>query len=131
QLLRRPRLQRIWLVVLPVRALVMVVGAQEIMHALRRAGHVAIGLARRVVPLIMFARPRQRSELAMHGIFGRRLGRFVGGVEGELWRGAPRGAPHRNAAGHVGAPPRAPPPDGGAANMAADTATPGRAAPRH
>ena len=65
--------QRIRLVVFPVRALVMVIGAQEIMHALRRAVHVGVGLARRIVPLVMLARPRQRGEFAMHGIFGRGL----------------------------------------------------------
>ena len=64
----RSSLQRMGLVVFPVRALVMIVGAQEIMHALRRAVHVGVGLARRIVPLIMFARPRQCRELAMHGI---------------------------------------------------------------
>ena len=56
QFVRGPRLERIGLVGFPVRALVMVIGAQEIMHALRRALHVGVGLARRVVPLIMLAR---------------------------------------------------------------------------
>ena len=50
---------------LPVGALVVVVGAQEIVHALRRMPHVRVGRPRRVVPLVMLARPRQRGELVM------------------------------------------------------------------
>ena len=53
-------------VVLPVGALVVVVGAQEIVHALLAMPHVAVGAARRVVPLIVLAGPAQRCELVVH-----------------------------------------------------------------
>src|SRR4051812_5124042 len=43
----------------PVRALVMIVGAQERMQALPAIAYVVFRFARRVVPLVMLARARQ------------------------------------------------------------------------
>ena len=108
QLARGPALQRIGLVVFPVRALVMIVAAQEIMHALRRAVHVGVGLPRRIVPLIMFSRPRQRREFAMHGIFRLRFRRRIRGVERQRRRSGERRAHQRDRPEHVGPHQRAP-----------------------
>ena len=85
----------------------MVVGAQEIMHALRRAVHVVVRLARRVVPLVMFSRARQRRQIAVNGIIDG-LGGFVHRVEGQRWRAAERRAHHDDRAKHVGPDQRAP-----------------------
>ena len=86
----------------------MIIGAQEIMHALRGAVHVGIGLARRVVPLIMFARTRQRREFAMHGIL--RLGpeQAYPRYRRQLRRAGERRAHQRDRSKHVGPHQRAP-----------------------
>ena len=77
------------------------------MHALRRAVHVLVRLARRVVPLVMFSRARQRRQIAVNGIIGR-LGGFVHRVEGQRWRATERCAHHDDGAKHVRPDQRAP-----------------------
>ena len=77
------------------------------MHALRRVVHVVVGLARRVVPLVMFSRARQRGQFAMNGIIGG-LGGLVHRVERQRWRAAERRAHHDDRAKHVGPDQRAP-----------------------
>ena len=77
------------------------------MHALRRVVHVVVGLACRVVPLVMFSRARQRGEIAMNGIIDG-LGGFVHRVEGQRWRATERRAHHDDGAKHVGPDQRAP-----------------------
>ena len=78
------------------------------MHALRRAVHVGIGLPRRVVPLIVFSRARQRREVAMHGILGLRLRRRIRGVERQWRRSGERRAHQRDRPEHIRAHQRAP-----------------------
>src|SRR5437588_12365549 len=98
----------------------MIVGAQEIVHALRRAIHVVIRLTRRMVPLIMLARPRQACELAMHRVFRLRSGGRIGGVERERWRSRERRAHQRDRSEHIGPQQRAPPRDWAAEIMTDD-----------
>src|SRR6266481_6487979 len=59
----------------------MIIGAQEIMHALRGVVHIRIGLSCRIIPLVMLARPRQRREFAMHGIVRLRSRRRIQRIE--------------------------------------------------
>src|SRR3954468_3342741 len=63
QLVCGPGFQSEWLVLLPVRALLAVIGAQESMNALRGIAHVPGRFARRLVPVIMLAWPRKRREV--------------------------------------------------------------------
>ena len=88
------------------------------MHALRRLVHVVVGFARRVVPLVMLARPRQRGEFAMHGVCGCGLCRTIGGVERQRRRAGERRAHHRDRAEHVRPDQRAPGRDRAAEIMA-------------
>ena len=53
------------LVAAPIGALVVVVGAQEGVHALRAVAHVGIRLARRIIPLVMLTRTWQGGERLM------------------------------------------------------------------
>src|SRR3984885_6758103 len=68
QLAGRERAQPEWLVPRPVRALVMIVGAQECVDALRSSPHVIVGFARLVITLVMLpwrVKPRQVLENAL------------------------------------------------------------------
>ena len=106
QLVGGPRLQRERLILLPVRALVVVVGAQEGVDALRTVAHVVVGLARRVVPLVVLARARQRGQFRVNVGSGRAcrrasLRRSVGGVERQRGRARKRSAHQHHGAEHV------------------------------
>src|SRR4030095_5806348 len=52
-------------VVLPVRTLHMIIGAQEGVDALGAMAHVGVGLAGRVIPLVMLARACESGEGGM------------------------------------------------------------------
>src|ERR1700754_3850805 len=88
------------LVASPVGALVVVVGAQEIVHALSAMHDLGIGRPRRVVPLVMLARSGQRRQrLVDRRRRGRRWLLPVGG-------GPPNGvisASERNTSGRTSA----------------------------
>ena len=75
QLVGAPGRERVRLVVRPVGALVVVVGAQEGVHALRAVPHVGVGRARRVVPLVVLARPRSAASSSWMSIAARSRGR--------------------------------------------------------
>ena len=96
---RRPSRKREGPVRLPVGALVVKIGAQEVMHALAAADHVAIGRARRVIPLVMFARALQRRQIVVNGVGG--------AAGGERRRSRERRAHHRQRAEQVRADQRA------------------------
>ena len=85
---RRPSRQLVWLVAWPIGALVVVIGAQKGMHALRTIPHVGVGLARRIVPLIVLAGSCERGEIGVDVAATSRGGAFVGGVEGQSRRAA-------------------------------------------
>ena len=74
-------------VVLPVGALVVEIGAQEVVDALLAMPHLRVGRPGRVVPLVMLARPRQRRER----LVDRRAGRH-GAAACRRWRTAVRAA---------------------------------------
>jgi hypothetical protein len=78
------------------------------MHALRCMVHVGVGRPRRIVPLIMFPRPRQAGEFAMHGILGLGQIRRVRCVERQRRRPCERRAHQRHRPEHVGPHQRAP-----------------------
>ena len=84
----------------PVGALVVVVGAQERVHALAAMPHVVVGRARRVVPLIVLARSRQ------HAIAAWMSPRDGGGIS--VRRSLERRAHQCDRAEHVGTHQRAP-----------------------
>ncbi len=90
---RCPAFQAVRPVARPVRAFVMVVGAQKRVHALPAMHHVGVGFACRVIPLVVLARPIERGQRLMDGI-GRRQGRRGRGA-GE-WR-----AHHRDGAENI------------------------------
>ncbi len=75
-----------------VRALVVEVGAQEGVDALRAMPHVGVGGARRVVPLVMLARALERREVVVDG---------VDGCGGERRRAGERRAQQRDGREHV------------------------------
>ena len=78
------------------------------MHALRCMVHIGIGFARRVVPVIVLARPRQRRKLAMHGIVQLRLRWPIRGIKWQWRRPRERRAHQRDRAKHVRPHQRAP-----------------------
>ena len=88
----------------------VVVGAQEGVQALRAVPHVGVGLARRVVPLVVLARARQRGQVVVHVERRRPRRRGVGvsnGSAGGPANGALISTTERNTSGpHQRAPGR-------------------------
>ena len=96
-----PCLQFERLVALPVGALVVVVGAQECMQALRGLPHVLVRGPRRVVPLVMLARPGQGGQRGVD-VAGFRRCRGVRRAERHRRRAAVRRAHQDHALEDVG-----------------------------
>ena len=77
QFVRAPRRQPMRPVLLPVGALVMEIGAQEIVDALPAMPHLRVGRPGRIIPLVMLARPRQRGQRLVDGRARRRRRRMA------------------------------------------------------
>ena len=82
QLRGGPRLERMWLVIFPIGAFVVIVGTEEGVKTLRRLQHVVVGAAGSLIVLVIFA---WRVELREFGV------EFVIGLSRTRRRGAVRG----------------------------------------
>jgi hypothetical protein len=86
----------------PVRALVVKISAQEGMDPLRAVPHLGIGGARRIIPLVVLARPGQHRQRLVDTRIGWRLWRMLVGIEGQLGRPGEGRAHQRDRAEHIG-----------------------------
>ena len=116
----RPRLQRMRPVAVPIGALVVEIAAQKGMDALRAMPHVGVGRARRIIPLVMLARPVQPCQRGMDVGLGSCPPRRVGGVERQFRRTGERRAHQRQRTEHIRPHQRAPGGDRGAEIVADD-----------
>src|SRR4029077_7830633 len=66
---RGPAGQSAWPILLPIPALVVEIGAQEVMHALFAIHDIGIGRTRGVVAVIMLPGPRQRGQFGEHRVW--------------------------------------------------------------
>ncbi len=98
-----PRLQPKRPVLWPVRALVVVVGAQEGVDALRAVPHVGVGCPRGIVPMVVLARRVERRQVVVDRAAGFGLAslRVVGRVEGHGRRAGERSTHQHHRAEHV------------------------------
>ena len=81
----------------------MIVGAQEVVDALRAVAHVGVGGARRIVPVIVLARRVERREVGVDVAgAGRRATGMIGGAERRRRRAGERSAHQRDRTEYVG-----------------------------
>ena len=101
-------------VLFPIGALMVEIGAQEIVDALPAMPHLRVRRPGRIVPLVMLARPRQRRERLMDRRADGTSRRVAVGTKGQIRRSGERRAHQRERAEHIGPDQRAPRRDRGA-----------------